>query len=154
MKMTNTEFWIHNNFFNQKEINEINIHLKNNYDSIEEAENTAKDLKGVSKKNTKTFIITQNKIKEKIQKIYPCIDYINNQYFGYDLYPFNDFQNCFYNIYNAAHKGNYDWHIDSSRSDMYDMKLTVLINLSVKNYEGGEFCIFNGNEYEIPGFKA
>jgi PKHD-type hydroxylase len=66
---------------------------------------------------------------------------------------FNDYQHCFYNIYEAKYKSNYDWHFDSSRSDVYDMKLTVLINLSIKDYEGGDFHIFNENEYKIPDFK-
>jgi predicted 2-oxoglutarate/Fe(II)-dependent dioxygenase YbiX len=32
---------------------------------------------------------------------------------------------------------------------MYDIKLTVLINLSLKSYEGGKFCLWRGNETEV-----
>ena len=119
------EFWLHEHFFNKEEILKINEYIENNYDSIEEKQNTAHDLEGNSKKQTKTLILRQGKILNLVQKVIPCIDYINNIYFGYDLYPFNEYQNCFYNIYSADKSGNYGWHIDTSRSDVHDMKLTV-----------------------------
>jgi|TARA_R100000455_G_C6272235_1_gene128907 PKHD-type hydroxylase len=147
------EFWLHENFFKKEEILKINDYIENNYDSIEETQNTAHDLDGNSKKQTKTLILRQGKIIDLIQKIIPCIEYINNIYFGYDLYPFNEYQNCFYNIYDANRSGSYGWHIDTSRSDVHDMKLTVLLNLSTEDYSGGVFSYFNGNEYKIPGFQ-
>jgi PKHD-type hydroxylase len=56
------------------------------------------------------------------------------------------------NIYDSKHKGSYDWHYDSSKSDMYDVKLTVLVNLSEK-YTGGKFHIFHGDEYVVEEFE-
>ena len=72
----------------------------------------------------------------------------SNNYFGYDLYPFNEYNVCLYNIYESSNQGEYHYHVDASRSDMYDIKLTIIVNLSNKAFEGGEFYIFNGNEYK------
>lgn len=147
------DFWLHEHFLNKEEILKINKYIENNYDSIEETENTAHDLEGKSKKQTKTLILRQGKILNLVQKVIPCIEYVNNIHFGYDIYRFNEYQNCFYNIYNADRSASYGWHIDASRSDVHDMKLTVLLNLSTEDYTGGVFSYFNGNEYQIPAFQ-
>ena len=54
----------------------------------------------------------------------------------------------FIKLYDSKKKSEYGWHYESSRSDIYDVKLTVLVNLSDK-YTGGKFCIFNGEEHVV-----
>ena len=51
----------------------------------------------------------------------------------------------------------YIWHKDGSNNANYDFKFTVLINVSLDNYKGGEFQLFTNNgemtveEYNTPG---
>jgi len=77
--------------------------------------------------------------------------YVNESHFGFDVYPFNDHDTCLLNIYKPD--GEYDYHTDHSRNDVFDIKLTVLANLSTQDFEGGDFKIFNGGEYDVPGFR-
>ena len=57
-------------------------------------------------------------------------------------------------IYSSETKANYEWHIDKSKTLVFDTKWTVLLNLSEKKYSGGEFQIFNQGPYAIPEFKS
>lgn len=140
-------------FFTLNEIKELNEYIENNYDSIENPLNQAIDKEGKSKKITKTLIISYNKIKNKINNLENFINYMNKNHFNYILHPLNDFDTCLYNIYESKNKGEYGWHIDDSRSNVYDVKLTVLVNLSNQNFEGGDFKIFNGVEYSIDHLR-
>ena len=62
----------------------------------------------------------------------------NQQNFGYNLYPPQSELRLNYITYN---KGNrYDWHMDSNfYHPVSDIKLTCLLNISEKTFEGGEF---------------
>ena len=79
------------------------------------------------------------------------VNQINEQNFGYVLFPFNNLNKVLLNIYDSKQEGEYDWHYDSSRSDLLDTKLTILINLSEK-YEGGELKFFQGIPYTVKEF--
>ena len=46
------------------------------------------------------------------------------------------------NEYDGNIKAEYDWHSDGSNNHTHDIKLTILINASVKKYKGGEFSLF------------
>ena len=69
---------------------------------------------------------------------------INKEFFGYDTYWDFHVENYSYNVYGKT--GEYGWHIDANPEDLYDMKLTCLLNLSEETYEGGEFYTINENE--------
>jgi len=140
-------------FVNPKQIKQLNKFIESNYAYVENPANTARYEDGTSKKKTKTLAIYRHQIKNIIQNLETYIHYVNNNYFGYDLYPFNDHDVCLYNIYESSNKGEYAYHVDTSRSDVYDIKLTVLVNLSNKPFEGGKFYIFNGGEYEAEEIK-
>ena len=56
-----------------------------------------------------------------------------------------------FNEYDSEKNGEYGWHKDHSNNYICDLKLTVLINVSLEKYEGGKFYIFTGNgEKHIP----
>jgi len=65
---------------------------------------------------------------------------VNSDYFGYSLFPLSPTKILNVNYYNVNEK--YEWHCDFSKNPVNDIKLTLLINLSEKEYQGGEFEIF------------
>jgi PKHD-type hydroxylase len=81
---------------------------------------------------------------------------VNKEIFGFDLYNFRDQDMINYNIYHSENQGQYAWHKDFEINKMYDLKLTVIANISDENYSGGEFEIFQNDpihikEIEEPG---
>jgi predicted 2-oxoglutarate/Fe(II)-dependent dioxygenase YbiX len=145
-------YWYVNNFYNKKEINQITKFIENNFDYKNDPETSAKDLKGKSKKNANTLVIGYNKMKHLTKDLESEICSINQNNFGYILYPFNNSTEALFNIYDSKQKANYGWHIDSSESDLRDFKLTALLNLS-SSHEGGKLHFFEGNEYIAEEFK-
>jgi len=79
----------------------------------------------------------------------------NNSNFGFDLHQLTAHKIINYNTYSKNEE--YSWHIDAtSKSPVSDVKLTCLLNLSEKKYEGGELMLFKGkeiicNEFNEPG---
>tara|TARA_B100000029_G_C17445739_1_gene913186 strand:- start:267 stop:821 length:555 start_codon:yes stop_codon:yes gene_type:complete len=133
-------------FYSPTAIKELSSFIEENYSHEEQNQNQA-EQNGKSKKKTRTLIIHRGRIKPLIERLETYITYVNQKYFGYDLYPFSNHDNCLLNIYEP--KGEYGYHVDGSRSDKWDMKLTVLVNLSTQPYTGGDLMIFNGNEYKV-----
>jgi PKHD-type hydroxylase len=127
------DYWYVKNYYTSKERKLITNFIEKNHNDVEKKETTALDKNKVSKKNTKTLIIEWRRIKNIVGNLMSSIQHLNTYNFGYVLYP-------------------YDWHYDSSKSDMYDVKLTVLVNLSEK-YTGGKFHIFHGDEYVVEEFE-
>lgn len=80
------------------------------------------------------------------------IDYLNKEFYNFDLYGFSEIQ------YTTYKPGNYyDWHVDTfmgpkNKPDPI-RKLSATIALN-DNYEGGQFQFYNG-EYppDIPEIK-
>lgn len=137
------------NFFSKEQIKELNNYIENNY-LLEESKDNQASIDGESIKHTKTLVINRYFIQNMVSRLEQYVHYVNENHFGYDLFPFNNHDSCLLNIYKAENQGRYDYHIDSSRDGASDVKLTVLANLSMQEYKGGIFKIFNGNEYEIP----
>ena len=146
------DYWYVKNYYTSKQRKFITKFIEKNHNTVEKTETQAKDKNKVLKKNTKTLLIEWGKLKKIIPNLISCVNQLNEQNFGYVLYPYNDYENCMLNIYDSKHKGSYDWHYDSSRSDMYDVKLTILVNLSEK-YTGGKFHIYHGDEYVVDEFE-
>jgi hypothetical protein len=145
----NYDYWFWNNLFDYKKIKEINELIDKNFDKYQEENFHAKDNEGNSKKHAVVKVISFKKIKNLIHDSKETFISSAKLNFGYNVFDVTDDQECNLNIYSSSNSGSYDWHIDSSRSDMYDIKLTVLINLSLESYEGGKFCLWIGNETEV-----
>jgi PKHD-type hydroxylase len=143
------DYWYFNNFFNKKDIKEINNFIDKNFEFFEDSKLHATiDNKKIKFATVKQ--ITWKKIKHLFNDIEKYITAINEENFGYHIYPINDVDLCNLNIYSHKDSGQYDWHNDESNNDIYDLKLTVLINVSTEKYSGGNFKIFNrGREYEV-----
>jgi len=150
--MTKFPYWYWKNVLNLKEIKKINNFIKNNYNYIEKEEVKARDNNNVIKKNNETLIINYKKIKNFIFELVEECYKINKNNFGYKLWNFEN-NNCNYNIYKSCNKSNYDWHIDVSNNPYSDIKLTVLINLSEKKFEGGDFYLEQTNLIKVDELK-
>ena len=146
------DYWYVENYYSAKERKKISEYIERNHTDTEKFDAVAKDNNNASKKKANTLLIEWGKIKSLIGGLESSVHSYNQHNFGYLLSPFNDLSKCFLNIYDSNNKGAYGWHFDSSRSDIYDVKLTVLVNLSDK-YTGGKFCIFNGEEHVIEPFN-
>lgn len=93
-----------------------------------------------------TYGIVRNQIKPYVDRALSC----NESVWGYDLYPLIDDKVLNYNVYRP--KTEYSWHVDMNRNANYDMKLTILINLSEHKYTGGKFQLFEGGALNIEEF--
>jgi len=145
----NYDYWYWENVLSKKEILSLNKYIENNFDCFEDVKHHAKDKNNKSKKNTLVMCISFYKIKEVLKKIIHSYNLINQKQFGYDLYPQSDLNHCNLNVYSSIKKQSYGWHNDSSTDKYEDIKLTVLINMSKEKYKGGNFYIFNQDEYEV-----
>jgi PKHD-type hydroxylase len=143
------DYWYFNNLFNKKNIKEINNFIDKNFECFEDEKlHATTDNKKIKFATVKQ--ITWNKIKHFFNDIEQYTTSVNQMNFGYNIYPINDVDTCNLNIYSHKDSGQYDWHTDESDNAVHDLKLTVLINLSVEQYSGGDFKIFNrGREYEV-----
>jgi predicted 2-oxoglutarate/Fe(II)-dependent dioxygenase YbiX len=133
--------------FSEKQIKDINKKIKNNF--VEGDDNHW----GATKKAKVNFFKLKtltNELEDLFQRIYS----VNNYHFGYSLYQNTIYDLLNYNVYNAKDKAEYDWHKDIALKEFSDMKFTLLINLSEKKYEGGEFWLLEGAEpYIVKEFS-
>lgn len=74
------------------------------------------------------------------------IEYLNNKFYGYDLWGYDNLQ---YSEYDYLDNGKYDWHIDMGFNFQKDnvtirkLSATLLLN---DDFNGGDFEMHNGNE--------
>ncbi len=149
---TSPIYWQWQNVLDLKQIKKINKFIINNYDTLEEDKLKAVDNNNVIKKNLDTFIIKYKKVKNLIFNLVQSCYEINKLNFGYNLW---DYENsyCNYNIYRSSNESNYGWHIDRSFNSCSDTKLTVIINLSEKKFEGGDFLLEETNLIKVDELK-
>ena len=77
----------------------------------------------------------------------------NDEDFQFDLFELDDDYTINHNVYNAKRKAEYSWHKDALRNGIEDMKLTVIVNISDKPYEGGDFQLFLGGTKTIEEIR-
>ena len=143
------DYWFWENLYDENKIKQINDIIDNNFQSFEPENLGAKDLQGNRKKSSTVKLINFEKIKTHLNNFKDEFIKTANFEFGYNIFDVKDDTKLHFNIYSSLNKSKYDWHTDTSRSDLYDTKLTVLINLSLTNYDGGQFELFNGEKYEV-----
>tara|TARA_R110000796_G_scaffold42357_1_gene104747 strand:+ start:3267 stop:3833 length:567 start_codon:yes stop_codon:yes gene_type:complete len=151
--MNKIDYWVWENRFSKKERKKLNAISLANYLDLKSDKFVAKDKNNISKKQAETYYIYYKYLKNLIYDAIEQSLFINKHYFGYDIYPLNDYLCLNYNVYNSSNKGEYDWHTDVSNSSVLDFKLTMLINISEENFEGGELLIEGTNQVEINNFK-
>ena len=140
------------NFFSNNEIKQLNEFIENNYVELENKTDFP-SYKNVSSVKHIPFANTQHLIYRIVAQAIKVAE----RDFGYNIfYPHDDwFLN--YNTYDSKSNDSYDWHTDSSGRASFDIKMTLLINLSEESYDGGEFELLQGKtptpvpEYFSPG---
>ena len=149
-------YWVWNNVLSLQDIKSLNAHIQENYDSVEAAEYGAFDKVGNPKKFASSKVIKWYKLKPMLRHIVDVVYQTNSDYCGYNLFPMTGDKELILASYSSKLGGKYDWHIDSGASPVFDTKLTVILNLSEKKYEGGQFqYISQGNEIvTIDRFNA
>jgi len=151
MKSWELDYWYMDKCVSKKDRIYLNNYINKNYHHKEDASLGSVNTKtGEKKKFADTKVVYLKQIRDKIDNILTNFIGIAQYQFGYNVFQpaNNDVVN--YNTYSSKNKGRYGYHVDSSQSDICDIKLTLLINISMKPYEGGEFKYFNNQEYEIP----
>src|SRR5210317_806242 len=92
-------YWL--NRLTKKEIKNINNIIENNFNSFEEHNQGATDLKGNFKKNSKVKQIEYKYIEKEVKEIMDFAFMCNTQYYGYNIYQMSGNQLALYNIYSS-----------------------------------------------------
>lgn len=143
-----TSYWYIPNALNKQEVIDLNNFIEHNYESIQPLHDGAKTEDGSFKKNFAPKSISYGKIKSNLEDVIDKLHTINQQAIGCDLYEMRNEDPILLNEYKTKKK--YDWHIDGSSSNIFDVKLTALINMSTEPYSGGKFEVHFNNEQHVP----
>ena len=139
------DYWYWEDFYSSAEIKQLHhvFHkTKHNQSEDKPAENT--------KKNLNLTISRWKNFKDKLTSLEQSILITNSEKFGYNIWPQYDNNDLLLNEYDSVVKGEYDWHFDGSNNHTYDIKYTILINVSLEPYKGGQFYLFsNGGPKHI-----
>ena len=149
------DWWLWDNpQLDSQQIKDINKLIDDNYNDFEPSDLGARDnstgrpLKNIKPKNIEMKYLLDTPIFDLMSLAEKTI----NETFGYHLFPINKWDQLLHNRYSSDIQGHYGKHTDGSRSDIYDVKITFLINLSEGDYEGGDLLIKNQNpNFRVPG---
>lgn len=138
---------IEENFFSKNDIEKINSLVYKN--SLK----NGKDYPADNIKKCDVKIVFAKHLKKYLEKIYDKVQEINVLNFGFSLFNYFDYDWIYHNTYKSENKGEYDWHIDLNKDTIYDLKFTILVNVSEKKYTGGELLMFLGKIFNIESLN-
>lgn len=150
--MDNYSYWFWNSVYSSEEINALHD-LFHQHEDKQAVDNPAENV--IKKVNLKAS--PWRHFKDKLWGLEQAFLKVNQDNFGYSIWPQLDDNNLLLNEYDSNRKGEYNWHKDSSNNHTYDIKFTMLINASKEPYEGGKFYLFNSHgpehikELDAPG---
>ena len=139
-------------FFNKEEVEQICEFIENNYIGNEDPLRAAHNKQGSYKQISSVRLINYETVEPLISRLVKQAFQTANLDFGYITFGPHCNEYLLYNTYQSKDKDYYDWHFDNSKSPTYDLKLTLLVNLSTEPYEGGEFQTYIHSEESHPGF--
>ena len=145
-------YYFYNQFYKQEDLVELNENL------MKIRTPNPKDIaaSGVIK-TAKVDQLEWKHAKEHLSGLQELAEDINQIYFGFHIWKMTDYYGVNYNTYSSEKQGQYDWHHDGCLNEPYDIKLTVIANVSTEPYVGGEFQLFVNNgpktlqQLDIPG---
>ena len=150
-------YWYWNNLLSKESIDKLTSYIDENYDKLEpnvnELGGLVKTIDGNKKNKSNVKIIKWGKVKNLLPNVVDEALICNANTFGYNIFPMLDLKYIHYNVYKPD--SEYEWHLDCSFNEdrQNDIKLTMLIDVSDDNYEGGEFQLNIGNELTLQEFK-
>jgi len=137
-------FWYYKNLFSAQEIKQINHQVRRN--TLEKL----KDDPAIGITKTAAVKIFRLGDVPLLKRFVEASMDSNQENFGFNLYPPQNSLCLNYNVYNSDRRGEYDWHFDSHlQNPASDIKLTCLLNLSEKPFEGGQFWLALSSPQEI-----
>ncbi len=146
------DFWLWDDpQLTMDEIKVANEQISKNYFQIEDLDDGAKNKDGVYKKNIKPRQVYVGDLTQPLYNVIQKAMRACHYNFGYVTFPVNMYDVALHNVYSSKIKGHYGAHTDSSLSDIFETKMTLLINLSEEDYEGGDFIV---NEKETNFKKS
>jgi predicted 2-oxoglutarate/Fe(II)-dependent dioxygenase YbiX len=144
-------YWIVPNVISKKEI--LNINKIINKKGVTEEEEKQAKLEGKKIKYTQSKTVEYFHLKKNLNKIMELCYLINNERYGFDVNKIN-FYDC---VLSNNYKINdfYGWHTDIANDSRFeDLKLTALLNISTKPYEGGNLEIFHHTVNTVENFNS
>lgn len=142
-----SHFYVVENSHTVEECSAIRNAIKNNINS----KAVDSPAQGVTK-TSKVEVVDYGMVSRELYKFRQIIQDINKNFFGLNLFSACDFDIVNYADYHAQDDAEYGWHADNVGGEMYDIKLTALLNLSENDYEGGKFELFLNGPYSIDKF--
>ena len=146
-------YWHWEEFYDKKQIKTIHDLIQDKSHTKEDPDLAASPYEdGTPRKVVDTQLVNYREIECAIRGIIDEAYTICLEQFGYIAKPpTND--DLHYNTYTSRKKSRYDYHTDEARETTHDYKLTLLINLSPKEFEGGDFYLFSSGNMMIPELK-
>ena len=141
-------YFIIENQYNKKEILEFNKGIRLNY--VDEKEGPDLPAKNATKTST-VRTVRYKDVAYYLGNLLEKCKITNIDHGGYSLFEPTDFNLLNYNIYEKGQE--YGWHADVRTTECFDMKWTLLINLSDEEYEGGDLEIFEGGIQTVKEFR-
>ena len=139
-KVPKYNYWYWHNVYSTDEIRELHKDINDKHDKTS-IDNPAKSAVKTSKLKMAEWF----DLKDKLCHLEQSLLTVNAENFGFNIWPQYDSQSIILNEYDSKIQSQYDWHKDASDSHVYDMKFTLLVNLSLEPYEGGHFYLFDSN---------
>lgn len=134
------------------EIKEVNEQVNKSYLQLEDPNDGAKNEDGTYRKNIKPRQVLVGDLTAPVYNMIEKAMRTCHFEFGYLTFPLNRYDVALHNVYSSDIKGHYGAHTDASMSDIFETKMTLLINLSEGMYEGGDFiCNQKEADFREPG---
>jgi|TARA_A100000172_G_C3044038_1_gene111705 hypothetical protein len=153
--MSALRYWIWPPQFDNKEIKTLNKFIDHNYLELEPKEGAASGSSGKRLKQERhTKLIEWQKIEPYFKKVYGYAEEIITHEFGYITFKMFDDRLINFATYTSKEKDYYGWHVDRSpEGKNFDVKGTLLINMSDTPYKGGDLRLFNQGPETVTDFK-
>ena len=147
------EFWLWSKpFLEPDAIKDINKTINERYYQVENKNDGARDKDGKYLKNIEPKNIYLKDLPANLLDAFHMGFSVCHYSFGLVTFPLNRYDSLLYNVYSSDIQGHYGEHSDLSRSSLFDTKMTMLINLSEGEYEGGDLIVNKTiTDFRTPG---
>ena len=147
------DFWLWSKPFLEPDvIKDINKTVSERYYKVEKKDMGAKSKDGNHLKNIEPKNIYLRDLPETLLDVLHMGFHVCHHHFGLTTFPLNRWDTLLHNIYSSDIQGHYGEHSDESRNLLWDSKMTMLINLSEGEYEGGDLIVNKTiTDFRTPG---